>query len=30
MKKIGFDNDKYIATQSANIKERIAHLGSKL
>ena len=30
MKKIGFDNDKYIATQSAHIKERIAHFGGKL
>ena len=26
MKKIGFDNEKYIATQSAHIKERIAHV----
>ena len=30
MKKIGFDNDKYMATQSAHIKERIAHFGGKL
>ena len=30
MKKIGFDNEKYIATQSAHIKERIAHFGGKL
>ena len=30
MKKIGFDNDKYLETQSAHIKERIAQFGDKL
>ena len=30
MPKIGFDNDKYIATQSAHIRERIAQFGGKL
>ena len=30
MVKIGFDNDKYITTQSANIRERIAKFGGKL
>lgn len=30
MKKQGFDNDKYLAMQSAHIKERIAHFGGKL
>ena len=30
MQKIGFDNDKYIETQSAHIKERIAQFGGKL
>ncbi len=30
MKKIGFDNDKYLAMQSAHIKERIAQFGGKL
>ena len=30
MMKIGFDNDKYIKTQSAHIQERIAQFGGKL
>ncbi len=30
MKKIGFDNDKYLKTQSEHIKERIASFGDKL
>ena len=30
MKKTGFDNDKYLAMQSAHIKERIAKFGGKL
>ena len=30
MPRIGFDNDKYIATQSAHIRERIAQFGGKL
>ncbi|WP_122789435.1 DUF1846 domain-containing protein [Intestinibacillus sp. Marseille-P6563] len=30
MKQIGFDNDKYLAMQSAHIKERIAQFGGKL
>ena len=30
MKKIGFDNEKYLAMQSAHIKERINHFGGKL
>ena len=30
MKKIGFDNGKYLAMQSAHIKERIAQFGGKL
>jgi len=30
MGKIGFDNDKYIATQSAHIRERIEQFGGKL
>ncbi len=30
MKKIGFDNDKYINTQSEHIRERIAKFGGKL
>ena len=30
MKKIGFDNDKYLKTQSEHIKERISHFGDKL
>lgn len=30
MGKIGFDNDKYIETQSLHIKERIAQFGGKL
>ena len=30
MSKIGFDNEKYIATQSAHIRERIAQFGGKL
>ena len=28
--KIGFDNDKYLAMQSAQIRERIAHFDNKL
>ena len=28
--KQGFDHDKYIATQSAHIRERIAQFGGKL
>ncbi len=28
--KIGFDNDKYLSTQSAHIRERIAQFGGKL
>ncbi|MCF0142374.1 MAG: DUF1846 family protein, partial [Parasporobacterium sp.] len=28
--KIGFDNDKYLKTQSEMIKERISHFGGKL
>ena len=28
--KIGFDNGKYISTQSAHIRERIAKFGGKL
>jgi len=30
MMKLGFDNDKYIETQSAHIRERIAKFGGKL
>ena len=30
MKKIGFDNEKYLAMQSAHNKERINHFGDKL
>ncbi len=30
MRKTGFDNDKYLAMQSAHIKERIAKFGGKL
>ncbi len=30
MSKIGFDNDKYLHTQSAHIRERIAQFGGKL
>ena len=30
MKRIGFDNDKYLTMQSAHIKERIAQFGDKL
>ena len=30
MAKIGFDNDKYLALQSAHIRERIALFGGKL
>ena len=30
MKKIGFDNDKYLQTQSAKIKDRINQFGGKL
>ena len=30
MERIGFDNDKYIETQSLHIKERIAQFGGKL
>ena len=30
MKKIGFDNDKYVQMQSEHIKERIAQFGGKL
>ena len=30
MKRLGFDNDKYLNMQSACIKERIAQLGGKL
>lgn len=30
MNKIGFDNDKYVATQSEQIKKRIASFGGKL
>ena len=28
--KLGYDNDKYIRTQSAHIRERIAQFGGKL
>ena len=28
--RLGYDNDKYIRTQSAHIKERIAQFGGKL
>lgn len=30
MKKIGFDNEKYIELQSGNIRDRIAMFGGKL
>lgn len=30
MNRMGFDNDKYLAMQSAHIKERIDHFGGKL
>ena len=30
MKKTGFDNEKYVETQSRHIKERIAQFGGKL
>ena len=30
MKKIGFDNDKYLKIQSEHIKERIAQFDGKL
>ncbi len=30
MMKLGYDNDKYILTQSANIRQRIAQFGGKL
>ena len=30
MTKLGFDNDKYLSTQSAHIRERIAQFGGKL
>ena len=30
MKKIGYDNDLYIKTQSQHIRERIAQFGGKL
>ena len=30
MSKIGFDNDKYVELQSANILDRIAQFGNKL
>ena len=30
MEKIGFDNDKYIELQSANIRSRIEQFGGKL
>ena len=30
MKRIGFDNDKYLSMQSAHIRERIAQFGDKL
>ena len=30
MTKIGFDNDKYVKTQSEHIRERIAKFGGKL
>ena len=30
MKKIGFDNEKYISLQSQNIRDRIALFGGKL
>ena len=30
MKKIGFDNEKYIKLQSQNIRDRIAMFGGKL
>ncbi len=30
MKKVGFDNDKYLKMQSEHIRERISHFGDKL
>ena len=30
MFKVGFDNQKYIETQSAHIRQRIAQFGGKL
>ena len=30
MAKVGFDNEKYLRTQSAHIRERIAQFGGKL
>ena len=30
MAKIGYDNDKYVKTQSAHIRERLAKFGGKL
>ena len=30
MAKLGYDNDKYLSTQSAHIRERIAQFGGKL
>ena len=30
MKRIGFDNDKYLSMQSAHIRERIEQFGDKL
>ena len=30
MKRIGFDNDKYLSMQSAHIRERISQFGDKL
>ena len=30
MVKQGFDNDKYLQTQSAHIRERLANFGGKL
>ena len=30
MTKLGFDNEKYLQTQSAHIRERLAQFGGKL
>ena len=30
MKRIGFDNDKYLSMQSEHIRERISQFGDKL
>ena len=30
MKKIGFDNDKYLALQTERIRQRVAQFGGKL